>query len=393
MAVEPIRWRSVWGLAILQGAVSLSWLIYNLYLPRLLGELGFAEGFALQLVALEQGIGALVEPIAGGVSDRLRQWLGSHFLVVAGGVAIAAALFVGVPAVGVLGRAGLRWGAVTWIALWAIAMAAFRAPALALLANYASPPQWPAAMGAVTLVGGLVGALRPVTTPFWLGLGPGVAFAVGSLALVGAMLALRRYQPEPLAGPIAVAFPWRSLPVLGRLALVGAATAWALRLLMGNVVPAIAERYGSDELMPIWLGLAGFLLAVAAWPAGKITAHFGVRGTVAIAAGVSAAGFGLLPMAQGPFLAFPVGLGLLAGVGTVFNGGIPLALQGVTAAWGSLAVGMYFGGFSGAMAVFGWVWPQGPDLATAHLMGAIALAGVGSLTFTVPRWPAQREEG
>ncbi|HAN45433.1 MAG TPA: hypothetical protein DCQ32_02650, partial [Cyanobacteria bacterium UBA8156] len=141
MAAEPVRWRSVWGLAALQGAVSLAWLIYNLYVPQLLGGLGFAEGFVLKLLVLEQGVAAVVEPLAGAVSDRLRQWLGGNFLLVAGGASLSAALFVVIPAVVIWGGEGWRWGAVVFIALWAIAMAAFRAPALALVAGYASPPQ------------------------------------------------------------------------------------------------------------------------------------------------------------------------------------------------------------------------------------------------------------
>ncbi|MGQ9865139.1 MAG: hypothetical protein ACUVSQ_02465 [Pseudanabaenaceae cyanobacterium] len=384
---EPVRWRSVWGLAALQGAVSLVWLIYNLYVPQLLEGLGFAEGFVLKLLVLEQGVAAVVEPLAGAVSDRLRQWLGGNFLLVAGGASVSAALFVAIPAVVVWGSEGWRWGAAVLIALWAIAMAAFRGPALALVAGYASPPQWPAAMGVVTLVGGWVWALRQLTTAFWLSLGPTVAFAVGSVALLGTMVVLRRRHPPPVVLPLTMTPPWRSLPVLGRLMLMGAGTAWGVRLLMGVFVPAIAARYSPEELVPVLLGVAGLWFGLVAWPAGKITAHFGVRGTVAIAAGLSAAGFGLLPWVQGPFLALPAVLTLLVGVSTVLNGGVPLALQGIPPVWGSLAVGMYLGGFSAAMAVFGWLWLQAPALNTAGWTGAIALGWVGGLAFTIPRWP------
>jgi len=387
LAAEPVRWRSVWGLAALQGAVSLAWLIYNLYVPQLLEGLGFAEGFVLKLLILEQAVAAVVEPLAGAVSDRLRQWLGGNFLLVAGGASLSAALFVAIPAVVVGGGEGWRWGAVVFVALWAIAMAAFRGPALALVASYASPSQWPAAMGVVTLVGGLVGALRPLTTTFWLGLGPMVAFGIGSVALLGTMAVLRRCHPPSVVLPLMVTPPWRSLPVLGRLLLIGAATAWGMRLLMGVAVAAIAERYSPEEVLSVWLGLAGLLFGLAAWPAGKITTYFGVRGTVAIAAGLSAVGLALLPIVQGPFVALPAVLALVVGVSTVFNGGVPLALQGLPPVWGSLAVGMYFGGFSAAMGAFGWLWPQAPDLSTTGWMGAIAFGMVGGLAFTIPRWP------
>jgi hypothetical protein len=38
-----VLWLQVWGLAAVQGAITLTWIIYNLYLPQLLAQFSFPK--------------------------------------------------------------------------------------------------------------------------------------------------------------------------------------------------------------------------------------------------------------------------------------------------------------------------------------------------------------
>jgi hypothetical protein len=62
-----ILWAQVWGLATVQGAISLTWVIYNLYLKQLLTEFGFPPTLAAVLLIVENALAALMEPLMGGV--------------------------------------------------------------------------------------------------------------------------------------------------------------------------------------------------------------------------------------------------------------------------------------------------------------------------------------
>ncbi len=74
-------------------------------------------------------------------------------------------------------------------------MTIFRSPALSLLGRYAFASGLPQAASILTLVGGVAGAMGPLASGFILGLGPWVAFGLGSAVLLLAALALRLSNP------------------------------------------------------------------------------------------------------------------------------------------------------------------------------------------------------
>ena len=89
----------VWVLAAVQGAITLSWLIYNIYLPQLLTQFGFPASLAVGLVLVENALGAVLEPVMGGLSDQARRWVGTRFPFISVGMILASALFIAIPCV------------------------------------------------------------------------------------------------------------------------------------------------------------------------------------------------------------------------------------------------------------------------------------------------------
>ncbi|MGB7518506.1 MAG: MFS transporter permease, partial [Spirulinaceae cyanobacterium] len=65
-----ILWLRVLGLAAMQGAITLTWVIYGTYLPKMLVQFGFAAGFAAVIIIVEQALAIIFEPLFGAFSDR-----------------------------------------------------------------------------------------------------------------------------------------------------------------------------------------------------------------------------------------------------------------------------------------------------------------------------------
>ncbi|MEN9217024.1 MAG: hypothetical protein Q6K90_06850, partial [Gloeomargarita sp. HHBFW_bins_162] len=80
-----VLWLQVWALALMQGAITLAWVFYQLYLPSLLTELGVAASVATVILVVENGLSTLVEPLVGSCSDQTQRWLGTRFPWIVGG--------------------------------------------------------------------------------------------------------------------------------------------------------------------------------------------------------------------------------------------------------------------------------------------------------------------
>lgn len=116
-----ILWFQLIGLALVQGAISLTWLLYRLYVPQLLTTFGFPGLFPTILV-IENALGVIIEPIAGNFSDRQRRWLGTRFPLISLGVILASALFIAIPAFYIFGQSlnSLHWIFPILLILWAL---------------------------------------------------------------------------------------------------------------------------------------------------------------------------------------------------------------------------------------------------------------------------------
>ncbi|WP_377478000.1 MAG: hypothetical protein P2A85_05560 [Microcoleus anatoxicus] len=373
-----ILWRQVGGVAALQGAITLTWMLYRLYLPQLLAGFGFA-GFDRGITILEDSLAIAIEPFAGWLSDKQRHWMGTRFPLIVVATILSSVIFMAIPAIFIFGNpvSPLRWIFPVVIVAWAIAMAMFRSPAVSLLGQYATQTQLPHAMSLLVLVGGLVGAARPVAGDFILSWGPAFAFALGSFVLLGAVAFLRSVNPDAAVSelpPDTAISGAVSIKALGLVALTGMAVAWGTRAMGERILPHVfkTQIVGVDAK----LLMAGFTLglAVSCLLAGAIAVRLGNQTT--LLAGLVATAVLLLVMvlSQGFVMVAVTVLAVIFSNSFITTGAIPFALSLVPPHRGGLGVGFYFGGFSLGMSLYSMVFvaPLAVAAVTTAMVGAIA---------------------
>ncbi|WP_008317876.1 MFS transporter [Leptolyngbya sp. PCC 6406] len=396
---SPILWGQVCGLATVQGAIALTWVIYNLYLVELLTRLGFPQGLATGLLVIENLLAMVMEPLMGTFSDQMQHRVGTRFPLVSLGIIAAAACFILLPTVLFWGQGPLlRWALPLLLVAWALAMTVFRSPALSLLGRYAFRTQLPQAASILTLVGGLAGAMGPLANQFILGLGPMVAFAIGSGVLLVAMVALRWAGPNESVATVDQTAPAaqtaqtvglssdpsqsssRTLPWVSLALVFGAGVGVALgfRLVMG-VFPAVIKAQVPDGNLPLIMGAIFITLALTAIPAGALATRLGNRRAMvaglAAMAFVAVAAMAIQSMVLGLLLAMLFG----GAFSLVSNGTIPFALSMVPPDKAGLGTGIYFSGGALAASLAGAVLGgNAPTLGWGSSVGALAflLAGV-----------------
>lgn len=380
-----ILWLQVWGLAAVQGAIILCWIIYNLYLPKLLVSYGFPESLAVGIIIIENALAVLMEPLMGGISDKAKYWVGSRFPFISLGVILSSTLFLAIPCIVTFLPVADTTRFLLPLALvaWALAMTTFRSPVFALLINYALPAELPSAISVVIFVGGAVGAFRPFATNLILGVGPIFTFALGSFVLLGAAATLRLFNPPEsiLTDRIQT---WVSLKKLiwslGLILGTGVGVALGSRLLMDALSKLLKVNLNTNNVDIIML-LINLAIAIVCLPAGKLAVKVGNHRAMLIGISVTI-GFLLAILYMGTHLPV-IAIGVLA-YSLIINGAIPFAFSLVHARWAGLAVGMYFAGFGLVGCLFPVVFPQ-PKLITPMTgvwVGAIAFLVAGACIAT-----------
>jgi len=140
-----ILWQQVWGLAILQSAISFSWLAYHFAQPLVLSQTGFPELSGLYFVV--SGLLSLIlEPIIGFYSDQVQRKLGSRFPIINMGVILTSMIFLTIA----LGfkidiPKSFSWIFPVMMVFWIASMKIFQTPAASLLWRYAPPKDLPQA--------------------------------------------------------------------------------------------------------------------------------------------------------------------------------------------------------------------------------------------------------
>lgn len=355
-AGRRILWLQVFGLAAVQGSISLTWVIYNLYLKDLLLAFGFSAGLATLLLIIENALGAVMEPLMGSFSDQRQHWVGSRFPQIALGMILAAICFLGIPLIVVVGGVSLKALLPYAMVAWALAMTVFRSPALSLLGRYAFEADLPQAASVLTMVGGVTGAMAPLASEFILGLGPLAAFSIGTVVLLLASLALRQVSPEqsvPGLSPSPAApvqMPWGNLPWIFA---TGASVAVGFRLLLKSFPKAVGETgFAQPKLIMVALFVA---VAVSALPCGQLATKLGNRRAMLLGFG------GMIVAAVATAMMGTVGVAILVAIAIgiafslVANGTLPYALSMVPPAKAGLGTGLYFSGGAAAMSILGSV--------------------------------------
>jgi Na+/melibiose symporter-like transporter len=380
-----VLWIQVWGLAAVQGAIALTWVIYNLYLLQLLTDFGFPKGFATGVLIVENILAAVMEPLMGGLSDQAQRWVGTRFPFISVGVVLASSLFIAIPAFVVFGSpaSAFRWVLPVLLVAWALAMTVFRSPAMSLLGRYAFSTNLPQAASILTLVGGLAGAMGPLANQFILSLGPIVTFSIGSFTMLGAAAALRLVNPESSVQPQTpesspspqTASTWRQISIakLGLVFGAGVGVALGFRLMM-QTFPRILDSQVPGANKGLILGGIFIALALTAIPAGSLASRLGNRQAMAYGLAAMAAFMGLMVFTRNGAIATPDAIALGATFSLVSNGTIPFALSMMPPDKAGLGTGIYFSGGAVASSVFGTLFSQPESLSpiAGALLGAAA---------------------
>jgi MFS family permease len=361
---------------MVQGAISLSWVIYNFYLPKLLVQFGFPQSLAVSLLVAENALAVLMEPLMGSLSDNNQRRFASRFPFITVGVLLSSALFIAIPCVVtfVPPTTTLKLILPVVVVAWALAMTVFRSPVLSLLGRYAMPKSLPMAASVLTLIGGTIGSFRIAANDLLLSLGPVVTFATGSFVLLGSAAILRFIHPPEMVSEepqhrVAPSQPI-SIPALGLIFVVGGSFAWGYRLLFDGVGKFLKLQPDNQNIQ-LQMVIFGMAIAVAALPAGAIAKKIGNRNAMLFGI-IAAIIFMLLLLVAGANIIILAPLAIA--ISFVLNGSIPFALEMVPSQRGGLGVGTYFGGVGLAMSIFGSVFTQ-PQAITpqfAIFTGAIA---------------------
>ena len=386
-----ILWLQVCSLGMVQGAISITWVIYNLYLPKLLVQFGFPKSLAISLLVLENALAVVMEPLMGSLSDNVQRWFGSKFPFITVGVLLSSALAIAIPSIVtfVPPTTVIRYILPIVMVAWALAMTVFRSPVLSLLGRYALPKSLPMAVSVLTLIVGIIGAFRLTAYDFILGLGPMVAFAIASFVLLGSAAILRFVHPpdsrsdQPVDRHHAVAPSPVSFSALGLIFTLGASFAWGYRLLLDAVGKFLKIQLNADNV-ELQLAIFGIAIAIAALPAGAIATKIGNRTAMLYGSAIVVMLMLLMPFfgAQIVILAL-----LVAAFIFILNGTIPFALEMVPPHRGGLGLGMYFGGAGLAMSIFGSTFPDpkaiAPEFSAVVSATAFLVAGVCVFTGNV----------
>ncbi|MCJ8283281.1 MAG: MFS transporter [Rivularia sp. ALOHA_DT_140] len=377
---KQVLWFQVCGLGMVQGAITLSWVIYNFYLPKLFVQFGFSKSLAVTLLILENILAVIMEPLMGSLSDKKQRWVASRFPFIMVGVLLSSALFIAIPSVVTFVPATTVFKFILppLVVAWALAMTVFRSPVLSLLGRYAMPASLPMAASVLTLIGGIVGSFKFAADKLLLGLNPIITFTFGSFVLLGSAFILKSIHPpevvssEPVDKHQAQSPLPISIPALASIFILGSSFAWGYRSLLTGVSKFIKLELNIDNVQLQMIGF-GLLAAFAALPAGAIAKKLGNRKAMAAGtAGVIV--FMLLLSLVGANLLILVPLGI--SMSFVLNGTIPFAIEMSPPNRGGLGIGMYFGGIGLAMAIFSSLFNQ-PKAITPQLaavMSAIAFS-------------------
>ncbi len=354
---SSVLWAQVLGVAFVQGAISLCWVIYGLYIPALLVGAGLDKSLAINLIVIESFLAAGIEPVMGSLSDRWQVWLGTRMPLIAAGAIASAGLFILLPISVTLGAQSAGTWLVGLAVAWAIAMAVFRSPVVSLLGSLAIGSGLAQAASVLTLVGGLVNASRSLAVKAILGMGAEVAFGVGSIVLIASVIVLRSLmvkRPSVISDSMGRISPIPGIRVVFLL-ILGTAMGWGLRCTFAELLPRLLKFYAPDQVD--WC-MAGAFITMSLF--GVLSAQLAAilpnpqrfHGMIAGGLMLVVVSIWLFSWNLSFWLALLVAIALTAGLGIAVNTLIPMCLEFLPAGKGGLALGTYFGGIGLANALY-----------------------------------------
>lgn len=176
--------------------ISLSWSIYNSYVPIFLSDLLKDVAYRTTLVGIIMtfdNIAAItLQPYFGALSDRTWTRVGRRMPFLLAGVPVAAVVFALIP----LTRFALA-AMIPVIIVMNVAMTAFRAPTVALMPDITPSPLRSKANGIINFMGGLGALLAFFVFSQLFKVDPSLPFVVTSALMVVVLLVLLKTIREP----------------------------------------------------------------------------------------------------------------------------------------------------------------------------------------------------
>ena len=362
-------------LGVVQFFFAATWIVYVLYLPQLVAQVGMDKSATAWILMADQLVFVFADYASGVAADRVARTLGRIGPWVLAATLISCAAFLALPFVAP-GASPAVFVAV--IMIWAVTSSALRAPPLALVGKYAAKPAQPILVGLSLLGLGVANALQPYLGLSLRGIDPRIPFALSSAALalvtLGLVIAerkLSRAAAVPGAEPAAsLAAPLQAAagpaPVLIAAALL-AALAFQVHVFIDSA--PLYLRQAPKEQLPMlspvfWigfnLGMLPLSLATKRWPAARV---MGVSALVAaVASGLATAAPNLSLLVATQFVA-----------GAAWAGVIIAAFAWALARGGVGRAGAFAGAISSVLALatlarMGSVaagWPKAPGLSDA----------------------------
>jgi Na+/melibiose symporter-like transporter len=369
-----VLWVQVLVLAGLQGGITLSWLVYNGYLLELLPQFGFPASLAASLLVVENALAVVMEPLIGGLSDQNQRKFGSRFPFISIGVILASTLFIAISCVATFVPPSEVIGSILPLTLiaWALAMTVFPSPAFALLVKYLMPAELPLAFSFVTLAGGLIGAFPGVANTFILSLWPVWAFAIKFFVLLAAAFTLRFFHPPEIPTELQnLKTPKIPFQNLSFIFLTGFSITWGSRFLMNGLGKTLKPQFNTNDVTTIMLCIISLALAFTALPAGFCPTKVG-NGRAMLGGIISTIFLIVLMVYMPPEI--PTILFIAAGFSLIVNGAILFILELMPPHWPGLGIGSYFGGFTLAVSVFGYVFTLGITMIVSCIARALAFS-------------------
>lgn len=177
------KWPEVISLAILNAAISISWIAYHEYQPKLLQGYGLISlaNFLLYSKAI---VLIVIPPIAGLVTDILLRRGSKYFLVFSVGISLTAMTFMAVASfLGAGSVAAIQTYVPYLIVIWLVAMNIFTGPANSMIERFSSARKLPIVMAVLFFTTEIVFALEPLIIQLITFFGPTITFVFGGVLI------------------------------------------------------------------------------------------------------------------------------------------------------------------------------------------------------------------
>lgn len=165
-------------------AISITWALYNSYVPIFLGEFITSNAVIGFIMTLDNYAGLFLQPIFGTLSDRTNTKLGKRMPYLIFGMPVAAALVSLVP---------MSWSLISLvisIVCLNTVMASFRSPTIALMPDITPESLRSKANGIINLMGGIGSIVAFFVGSILYGMNKAYPFYMSSLLIIVSLIVL-----------------------------------------------------------------------------------------------------------------------------------------------------------------------------------------------------------